>query len=178
MLNWIRGRHSFNIFYIQIPTFDIYRIVLIVQSRYNVILENTSLFYDVCYKNARGCFEVSTTTLTHQATSTAETTQDTSKGSHNLGIIFGVVTIVAAGLVLTVFIVFRWKHKRRTPFSKERGKNDITCNGQKMLIFWKKKSKNEIPFCFLLFIFSFVTESVFKTKQNQKKNNERKKLLF
>ena len=131
--------------YIQIPTFGIYRIILIVQSRYNATLENTSLFYDVCCKNAGGCFEVPNLSLTHHATCTAEATQGTSKGSHNLRIVFGVVTIVA-GLVLIAIIVFRRKHKRRQPLSKERGKNGTANNRQKMVIILKKQKNQKMNY--------------------------------
>ena len=91
-------------------------IVLIVQSLYNVTVENTSLFFDVCNKTAGGC-ESSKSTTTY-----ASITTEMPSESVDQTIIIVVATL--AGIIAVALIlvgVLCWKRKRNQKVGKRKG---------------------------------------------------------
>ena len=85
-------------------------IVLIVQSLYNLTIENTTLYFEVCKVNAGGCRG---TTI-----SPVSTTQQNKMTSGPMGLdqpilIMVVVLVILIVIALVVFGILCWRRKRK-----------------------------------------------------------------
>ena len=92
----------------QIPvTGNTAKITLIVQSQYNVTLENTSLNFDVCNSTAGGC-ESNSPTITYDGL------------DQTIIIIIATLAGIFA-IALMVAVVIRWNRKRNQRAKKPNG---------------------------------------------------------
>ena len=90
-----------------------------MQSQYNVVLENTSLFFDVCKNNAEGCANSDGFTTASDLTSTGFP-EGTSRNDQTIVI---VIASLAGVIVIALIVgILSWKRKHnQTVAKKEEG---------------------------------------------------------